>query len=232
MLVSVEQVTALAWDAARSADNADADQPVCRPCWPGPWLSTPTWRRPRAVSRSSGHGLHLGTRRPSATCVGSVAAPAARRLGRPAAEASRAALAGSRRMLTTELPADAESLRPRSTELVAQVAGASDSAERRRLIVEHVCWPRTGPSPTDAGPGLSSSSSSTRNWPPPGSCGRRSPWGRGPCHHHRPRHDEQQERFVVRRCRRHQLVPAVQRARRGSDLAALSTRAMKTEAAS
>jgi alkylation response protein AidB-like acyl-CoA dehydrogenase len=51
-------------------------------------------------------------------------------------EASRAAMAGVRRQLSTELPADAEPLRGAIRDLVAEVAAAGTGAEKRRLLVE------------------------------------------------------------------------------------------------
>jgi alkylation response protein AidB-like acyl-CoA dehydrogenase len=53
------------------------------------------------------------------------------------ADACATVMAGTRRVLSTELPADAESMRGEIHAIVAQIAAASGTAEKRRLIVEN-----------------------------------------------------------------------------------------------
>jgi alkylation response protein AidB-like acyl-CoA dehydrogenase len=138
MLVSVEQVTALAWDVARATDSAGADQAGLSAVLAGALALDAYVEAAKGCVQILGgmgftweHDAHIHLRR----------ALALRQLyGGSAAlrtEASRAALAGRRRVLTTELPADAESLRGEIHAMVAEIAAASGTAEKRRLIVEH-----------------------------------------------------------------------------------------------
>jgi alkylation response protein AidB-like acyl-CoA dehydrogenase len=138
MLVSVEQVTALAWDAARATDNADADQAGLSAVLAGALALDAYVEAAKGCVQVLGgmgftweHDAHIHLRR----------ALSLRQLhGGSAAlrtDASAAALAGKRRMLTTELPPDAENLRREIHAMVAEIAAASGTAEKRRLIVEH-----------------------------------------------------------------------------------------------
>jgi alkylation response protein AidB-like acyl-CoA dehydrogenase len=138
MLVSVEQVTALAWDVARATDSAGADQAGLSAVLAGALALDAYVEAAKGCVQILGgmgftweHDAHIHLRR----------ALALRQLyGGSAAlrtEASRAALAGRRPVLTTELPADAESLRGEIHAMVAEIAAASGTAEKRRLIVEH-----------------------------------------------------------------------------------------------
>jgi alkylation response protein AidB-like acyl-CoA dehydrogenase len=138
MLVSVEQTTALAWDAARAADNADADQAGLSAVLAGAVALDAYVEAAKGCVQILGgmgftweHDAHIHLRR-SLSLRQLLGGSAALRT-----EASRAALAGSRRVLTTELPPDAESLRGEIHDLVARVAAASDNAERRKLIVDN-----------------------------------------------------------------------------------------------
>jgi alkylation response protein AidB-like acyl-CoA dehydrogenase len=138
MLVSVEQTTALAWDAARATDGDDPGQAALSAVLGGAVaLDTYVEAAKGCVQILGGmgftweHDAHLHLRR-SLSLRQLLGGSAPLRV-----EASRAALAGSRRVLTTELPADAEPLRAEIRALVAQVAAATDNAERRRLLVEN-----------------------------------------------------------------------------------------------
>ncbi|HXQ75707.1 MAG TPA: acyl-CoA dehydrogenase [Acidimicrobiales bacterium] len=136
MLVSVEQVTALAWDAARAADGAEADQAGLSAVLAGAVALDAYVEAAKGCVQILGgmgftweHDAHLHLRR---------ALSLRQLLGGSAAlrgEASRAALAGSRRVLVTELPADAEAMRGEIHDLVAEIAAATDNHERRRLFV-------------------------------------------------------------------------------------------------
>ncbi len=138
MLVSVEQVTALAWDAARATDGADADQAGLSAVLAGALALDAYVEAAKGCVQVLGgmgftweHDAHIHLRR---------ALSLRQLLGGSAAlrtEASEAALAGRRRVLTTELPADAENLRGRIRAVVAEIAAASGTAEKRRLIVEN-----------------------------------------------------------------------------------------------
>ena len=138
MLVSVEQVTALAWDAALAADTADADQAALAAVLAGAVALDAYVEAAKGCVQVLGgmgftweHDAHIHLRR---------ALSLRQLLGGSAAlrqDASLAALGGRRRTLTMELPADAESLRGEIHAIVAEVAAASGGAEKRRLIVEN-----------------------------------------------------------------------------------------------
>jgi 3-oxochol-4-en-24-oyl-CoA dehydrogenase len=137
MLCSVEQVTALAWDAAGAADGADEDQACLAAVLAGALALDAYVEAAKSCVQILGgmgftweHDAHLHLRR---------ALSLRQLLGGSAAlraDASRAALSGGRRILNTELPSDAEALRGEIHDAVARVAATGDGAERRRLMVE------------------------------------------------------------------------------------------------
>ncbi|MHB8329460.1 MAG: acyl-CoA dehydrogenase, partial [Acidimicrobiales bacterium] len=152
MLVSVEQVTALAWDAARVADAGDVVQSGLSAVLAGAVALDAYVECAKGCVQLHGgmgftweHDAHLHLRR--ALSVRQILGGG----GALRVEASRAALGGSRRRLETELPAGAEQIRSEVRNLVASVAAASGGAGKRRALVET---------------GLL-----TPHWPPP--------WGRG-----------------------------------------------------
>ncbi len=232
MLVSVEQVTALAWDAAQSADAGDPDQARLSAVLAGALALDAYAECAKGCIQVLGgmgftweHDAHLHLRR-ALSLRQLVGPPRALRV-----EATRSALEGSRRRLVLDLPEDAESVREQVRALVAEVAAAPDHGERRRRLVE--------------------SGLLTPHWP--------APWGRGSgpveqlvideelaaAHVHRPHlavgawalptiiaHGtaEQQERWVGPTLRG-ELVwcQLFSEPGAGSDLAALSTRATRVE---
>ncbi len=138
MLVSVEQVTALAWDVARATDGADADQAGLAAVLAGALALDAYVDAVKGCVQVLGgmgftweHDAHIHLRRALSLRQLHGGSSALR------TDASAAALAGQRRMLTTELPADAESLRGEIRAIVAEVAAASGTAAKRRLLVEH-----------------------------------------------------------------------------------------------
>jgi alkylation response protein AidB-like acyl-CoA dehydrogenase len=138
MLVSVEQVTALAWDVARATDSADADQTGLASVLAGALAFDSYVEAAKGCVQILGgmgftweHDAHIHLRR-ALTLRQLHGGSTALRTG-----ASTAALAGRRRLLTTELPADAESMRGEIRSIVAEIAAAHGTAEKRRLIVEH-----------------------------------------------------------------------------------------------
>jgi alkylation response protein AidB-like acyl-CoA dehydrogenase len=137
MLVAVEQATALAWDAAQAADAGDATQAQLAAVLAGAFgLDSVVDCAKGCIQILGGmgftweHDAHLQLRR----------ALSLRQLVGPSsalrAEATRAALHGSRRRLALELPEEAERVRERVRAVVAEVAAAPDSAERRRRLVD------------------------------------------------------------------------------------------------
>jgi alkylation response protein AidB-like acyl-CoA dehydrogenase len=137
MLVAVEQVTALAWDAAQAADAGDAAQARLSAVLAGAFVLDAYAECAKGCIQILGgmgftweHDAHVYLRR----------ALALRQLVGPPTEmrveASRAALDGSRRRLEIELPEDAERLREQVRAVVAEVAAAPDSVGRRRRLVE------------------------------------------------------------------------------------------------
>ena len=138
MLVSVEQVTALAWDVARATDGADADQAGLAAVLAGALALDAYVDAAKGCVQVLGgmgftweHDAHIHLRRALSLRQLHGGSSALR------TDASAAALAGQRRMLATELPADAESLRGEIRAIVAEVAAASGTAAKRRLLVEH-----------------------------------------------------------------------------------------------
>ncbi|HVA03654.1 MAG TPA: acyl-CoA dehydrogenase, partial [Acidimicrobiales bacterium] len=137
MLVAVEQVTALAWDTAQAADAGDATQAQLSAVLAGAFGLDAYVECAKGCIQILGgmgftweHDAHLQLRR----------ALSLRQLVGPSsalrAEATRAALQGSRRRLALDLPEEAERVRERVRAVVAEVAGAPDSHERRRRLVE------------------------------------------------------------------------------------------------
>ncbi len=155
MLVAVEQATALAWDVAQAAD-ADLDGQLRLSAALAGVLALDAYVDcAKACIQVLGgmgftweHDAHLHLRR---------ALSLRQLLGGTdplRVAAARAALAGSRRSLATELPPEAEAVRDEIRPLVDRVAAAADGRERRRLLTElglmapH--WPPPGG--RDAGP--------------------------------------------------------------------------------
>ena len=138
MLVSVEQVTALAWDAARAADAGDEGQASLSAVLAGALCLDAYVESAKSCVQLHGgmgftweHDAHLHVRR----------ALSLRQLlggGHPLrVEAASAAVAGSRRHLDIELPADAEDMRQQIRALVAEVAGVHGGAAKRERLVAH-----------------------------------------------------------------------------------------------
>jgi alkylation response protein AidB-like acyl-CoA dehydrogenase len=151
-LVSVEQVTALAWDAARAPDG---DQAEIAAVLAGALVLDAYADCAKSCIQLLGgmgftweHDAHLHLRRSLSMrqlCGGSSALRA---------EAARSALGGGRRQLDFELPADAEALRDEIRGLVAKVKATEDPVERRQKLIEFGLiaphWPP--PYGRDAGP--------------------------------------------------------------------------------
>jgi alkylation response protein AidB-like acyl-CoA dehydrogenase len=137
MLVSVEQVTALAWDAAQAADAGDAPQAQLSAVLAGAFALDAYVECAKACIQILGgmgftweHDAHLQLRR-ALTLRQLVGPSSALRV-----EATRAALHGSRRRLALDLPADAERVREEVRAVVAEVVAAPDSKERRERLVD------------------------------------------------------------------------------------------------
>jgi alkylation response protein AidB-like acyl-CoA dehydrogenase len=230
MLVAVEQVTALAWDAAQAADAGDTSQARLSAVLAGAFALDAYVECAKGCIQVLGgtgftweHDAHVHLRR-ALTLRQLIGPSTALRV-----EASRAAIDGSRRRLVIDLPEDAEAIREQVRAVVAEVAAAPDSAERRRRLVDT---------------GLL-----TPHWPVP--------WGRGAgpveqlvideelaaAHVHRPHlavgawalptiiahgRPEQQERWVGPTLRGEFVwCQLFSEPGAGSDLAALSTRATR-----
>ncbi|HYA68002.1 MAG TPA: acyl-CoA dehydrogenase, partial [Acidimicrobiales bacterium] len=136
MLVSVEQVTALAWDAAAAADGDDAGQLRLSATLAGALALDAYVECAKTCIQVLGgmgftweHDAHLHLRR-ALTLRQVLGGTDALRIA-----ATRAALGGSRRALGTELPAEAEAFRAELAPLVARTAGAG-AGNRRRAMVE------------------------------------------------------------------------------------------------
>lgn len=152
MLVSVEQVTALAWDSARALEGEQADIAATLA---GAYVLDAYADCAKGCIQILGgmgftweHDAHLHLRRALSLrqlCGGS---------GLFRGEAARSAIGGGRRVLDLELPPDGESVREEIRLAVADVAATDDPAERRRRFVHHGLisphWPR--PYGRDAGP--------------------------------------------------------------------------------
>jgi alkylation response protein AidB-like acyl-CoA dehydrogenase len=154
MLVSVEQVTALAWDAAAAADGDDRAQLRLSAALAGAIALDAYVDCAKACIQVLGgmgftweHDAHIHLRR-ALTLRQVLGGTDALRVG-----AARAALGGSRRALGTELPPEAERIRAEVRPLVAQVADAG-KGNRRRAMVELGLLAPHWPAPygRDAGP--------------------------------------------------------------------------------
>ncbi|HMK62893.1 MAG TPA: acyl-CoA dehydrogenase [Acidimicrobiales bacterium] len=137
MLVAVEQVTAVAWDAARACDSADEGQADLAAALAGALaLDAYVTCAENCVQLHGGmgftweHDAHLHLRRSLSLrqLLGGSAG-----LRRQAAQKSRT---GSRRKLDTELPAQAEAMRPAIAELVHRVRQAEGNDNRRSALVD------------------------------------------------------------------------------------------------
>ncbi|MHB8438148.1 MAG: acyl-CoA dehydrogenase [Acidimicrobiales bacterium] len=137
MLVLVEQMTAMAWDAAIAADGDDAAQASLSALLTGALCLDGYVEAAKACVQLHGgmgftweHDAHLHLRR----------ALAMRQLfggsGKLRAEAASAALDGARRKLDLALPPQAEQMRPAVRDLVSQVVAAQGTAAKRRALVE------------------------------------------------------------------------------------------------
>ncbi|HEY5024036.1 MAG TPA: acyl-CoA dehydrogenase [Acidimicrobiales bacterium] len=137
MLVAVEQVTALAWDTAQAADAGDASQAQLSAVLAGAFALDAFVDCAKGCIQILGgmgftweHDAHLQLRR-ALTLRQLLGPSSALRI-----EATRAALHGSRRRLALDLPDAAERVREEVRAVVAEVAAAPDSTERRRRLVD------------------------------------------------------------------------------------------------
>jgi 3-oxochol-4-en-24-oyl-CoA dehydrogenase len=154
MLVAVEQVTALAWDAAQAADAGDDAQARLSAVLAGAFALDAYVECAKGCIQVLGgmgftweHDAHLHLRR--ALSLRQLAGP-----GRALrAEASRAAIGGSRRRLFIELPDEAERVRAQVRAEVADIAATSEPAERRRRLVETGLLAPHWPAPWGRGAG-------------------------------------------------------------------------------
>jgi alkylation response protein AidB-like acyl-CoA dehydrogenase len=152
MLVSVEQVTALAWDAARALEGEQADMAaiLAGAYVLDAYADCAKWciQILGGMGFTWEHDAHLHMRRAIGMrqlCGGS---------GLFRGQAARGALRGGRRVLELELPPGGESVRDEIRRVVADVAETDDPAERRRRFVRHGLISPHWPSPygRDAGP--------------------------------------------------------------------------------
>jgi len=135
MLVSVEQVTALAWDTAQALDGDDASQAALAAVLAaGFGLDAYVECAKSCVQLLGGmgftweHDAHIHLRR---------ALSVRQLLGGTDAlriEAARSALSGARRKLDIELPEEAEQIRARIAPLVAEAAKVHGPERRARLV--------------------------------------------------------------------------------------------------
>jgi alkylation response protein AidB-like acyl-CoA dehydrogenase len=137
MLVAVEQTTAMAWDAAQAADSGDADQATLSALLTGALALDAYVECAKACVQLHGgmgftweHDAHLHLRR-ALSLRQLLGGTTPLRL-----QAAGAARRGGRRTLDTELPEEAESLRPTVRELVGRVAAAHGTAEKRKALVD------------------------------------------------------------------------------------------------
>jgi alkylation response protein AidB-like acyl-CoA dehydrogenase len=154
MLVAVEQVTALAWDTAQAADAGDASQARLSAVLAGAFSLDAYVDCAKGCIQILGgmgftweHDAHLHLRR-ALTLRQLVGPSSALRV-----EATRAALEGSRRRLVLDLPEDAGRVREEVRAVVAEVAAAPDSAERRRRLVDTGLLTPHWPAPWGRGAG-------------------------------------------------------------------------------
>jgi len=154
MLVTVEQVTALAWDAAQAADAGDDDQAALSAVLAGGLCLDAYAECAKGAIQVLGgmgftweHDAHLHLRR----------ALSLRQLVGPSrslrVQASRSAMAGGRRRLDIELPGEADAVRARVRAEVAEVAAAADRAEQRRRLVSSGLFVPHWPAPWGRGAG-------------------------------------------------------------------------------
>ena len=154
MLVAVEQVTALAWDAAAAADGDDGAQLHLSAALAGAIALDAYVECAKTCIQVLGgmgftweHDAHLHLRR-ALTLRQVLGGADTLRIA-----AARAALGGSRRALGTELPADAEDVRAEVAPLVAQVAEAGKGNRRRAMVELGLLTPHwPAPYGRDAGP--------------------------------------------------------------------------------
>ena len=137
MLVSVEQVTALAWDAARAADAGDEDQATLAAVLAGALALDEYVECAKSCLQLHGgmgftweHDVHLHLRRALSLRQLLGGSGALRR------QAASAARHGSRRLLETTLPPEAEKLRPAVRRLVERVQSAKGTPAKRRELVD------------------------------------------------------------------------------------------------
>jgi alkylation response protein AidB-like acyl-CoA dehydrogenase len=152
MLVSVEQVTALAWDAARALEGEQADMAaiLAGAYVLDAYADCAKWciQILGGMGFTWEHDAHLHMRKAIGMrqlCGGS---------GLFRAQAARGALGGGRRVLELELPPGGDSVRDEIRRVVADVVETDDPAERRRRFVSHGLISPHWPSPygRDAGP--------------------------------------------------------------------------------
>ena len=154
MLMAVEQVTAMAWDAARAADAGDEAQASISAVLAGALCLDAYVESAKGCVQLHGgmgftweHDAHLHLRR-SLAMRQLHGGGAALRLA-----AARAAMAGSRRELATELPAGAEDLRATIRSLVGEVAAVHGAPAKRALMVDHGLITPHWPAPWGRGAG-------------------------------------------------------------------------------
>lgn len=168
MLVRLEQARALAWDAAQAVDEPADVRSLVAALAAGSALDAAYTCAKDCIQILGGigftweHDAHLHLRR----------ALVARQLLGPGdghrLRAVRLAAGGARRELRLELPAEAETHRAKARTALADARGLDPAAARRILAPTGYAAPYLPP-PYGLGAGLSSSSSSSRNWPRPGS---------------------------------------------------------------
>ncbi|MDP3968157.1 MAG: acyl-CoA dehydrogenase family protein [Nocardioides sp.] len=153
MLETTESATALAWDAAVAADDADADQhALAAAVAASTALDAAVDNAKDCIQVLGGigftfeHDAHLYLRRALATrsLLGG-SAPAAR-------DAARRALAGVRRHVAVELDGQAEQVRSGVREQVAGLAGLDADAQRSALVETGLMMPHW-PTPYGRGAG-------------------------------------------------------------------------------
>jgi alkylation response protein AidB-like acyl-CoA dehydrogenase len=154
MLVAVEQITALAWDAAAAVDAHDVSQRRLSAALAGAFALDAYVECAKSCIQVLGgmgftweHDAHMHLRR-AITLRQLLGGSDALRVG-----AARAALGGSRRTLGTELPEEAEAVREEIRPLVTRVVEAG-KGHRRRAMVEFGLLTPHWPAPygRDAGP--------------------------------------------------------------------------------
>jgi alkylation response protein AidB-like acyl-CoA dehydrogenase len=232
MLVVVEQLAALAWDAALAADGDDAAQRHLSATLAGALaLDTYVDAAKGCIQVLGGmgftweHDAHIHLRR--ATVLRQLLGSSSH-LRQVAA---RRALEGERRVLTTELPEEARAIRAEISGIVANIAAKQDPVERRRAFADAALVMPHWPAPWGRGAGaveqlvieqelaaagLSRPSLSVGAWALPTIIAHGTP--------------EQQQRWVAPSMRGELIwCQLFSEPGAGSDLAALSTRATRGE---